>query len=600
MVNKFIKMNNFFSNPITKHFKRYMWIYTLIAFTSAVVNTALIWFSGVIMSIVIAQNSVDIATIPTFQQLNLNSVVNLETDLALLSLITVFLITNFTLQIARITYMNVLGRRLYLLLLNSIFVSFSKLRYSHFTNSSPEYYRVLILSEVQEFVNNIFKPFLELLSSGLILFSLTITLSLIISPGLMIATLIVSIIFAILFILCKKVTRTAGRQRLENNSLRYSLFEAFVSNYKYIKFIGRQNYFVQQFYNYSWKVATAFEKINFFSQLPSILIQNFALGLIVVGAIILFSPDQTPSDLMLEVSVVAFATLRMLPEFSKISVSISIFQANIQLIEKVRNALVSVERDLRIDQEVRSKFISEQFRILKFNDVDFHYDPGKHSVIRKLSFEVKLGDHLIILGKTGTGKSTIVDMLLGLVSPTNGEIFLNEHEYKFLTLEHLHKLIAYVPQQITLFDESVIANITMNFNGDCDFELLKLAISISKCDDFVNLDDERSYNKNIGANGALLSGGQRQRLAIARAIYSGASVIVFDEAFNALDETTKIDVRNALHKHGKFTIIEVSHDLLNLPEYAKILCLGQDFSYDFGKLKDVKERALLSGLLRHN
>lgn len=198
---------------------------------------------------------------------------------------------------------------------------------------------------------------------------------------------------------------------------------------------------------------------------------------------------------------------------------------------------------------------------IRFDQVSFLYPDRVHHALHKLSVTIPAGSRVAISGPSGSGKSTFADLLMGLIKPSDGRIFIDGVELVAPRLAAWRKSIAHVPQSIFLADASIAANIALTFDGsEPDMERVRRASHIAQLDGFIGTLPEQ-YDTRIGENGVLLSGGQRQRLALARALYKQAPVLVLDEATSALDDETEEAVVTALDELQTegCTIIVITH-----------------------------------------
>ena len=182
--------------------------------------------------------------------------------------------------------------------------------------------------------------------------------------------------------------------------------------------------------------------------------------------------------------------------------------------------------------------INEELEFIKINKINFRYDINSPIILKELFLEIKKGENIGIIGSSGVGKTTFLDVLLGLLKPNSGEITYNNKNI-FTNIKKWQSMIGYVPQEVNLIDDSIIRNICFNFEDDnYDKELLDKVLNKSKLKDFIeNCND--GLLTTIGERGARISGGQRQRIGIARALYRRAPILVFDEATNSLDKANR-------------------------------------------------------------
>ena len=224
---------------------------------------------------------------------------------------------------------------------------------------------------------------------------------------------------------------------------------------------------------------------------------------------------------------------------------------------------------------------------IEFKKVNFGFEKEK-TLIKNLNFNIEKNSIFGIFGKTGSGKSTILDLIIGLYAPQEGEILIDNKEIKNIKKEEWLTNIAYVGQNNFIFDNNILSNITYEFSNEKDkdkkinhFEfnkdLLEKAINYSCVKEFIGNTDSLKNNINIGEKGNQLSGGQLQRIAIARAIYSNRPVLIFDEISSALDESTEIKIfENLLKLKSENKTIIISSHSKNLERYCdKMLNLDE-------------------------
>jgi ATP-binding cassette subfamily B protein len=212
---------------------------------------------------------------------------------------------------------------------------------------------------------------------------------------------------------------------------------------------------------------------------------------------------------------------------------------------------------------------------IRFDNVSFRYGLSGPWVISKLDLEIKKGARIGIIGSTGSGKSTAIDLLMGLLEPTQGQILVDGQQIKHNDLRAWQKIVAHVPQTIFLTDNTIAENIAFGILPEqIHHESVRLAAKQARIAEFIESRPE-GYKAIVGERGVRLSGGQRQRIGIARALYKKADVIVFDEATSALDNETEQNVMEAIESLGdELTILIVAHRLSTLKKCTDIVELA--------------------------
>jgi ATP-binding cassette, subfamily B, bacterial MsbA len=232
---------------------------------------------------------------------------------------------------------------------------------------------------------------------------------------------------------------------------------------------------------------------------------------------------------------------------------------------------------------------------LRFERVSFRYEPEGPDVLRDVSLEIRPGESIALVGRSGSGKSTLVNLLPRFFRPTQGRILLDGHDLEDLRLRDLRRQIAYVGQNVTLFADSVAANIAYGRMGATPEEIRAAAEAAHALEFIERL--PQGFDTEVGENGALLSGGQRQRLAIARALLRDAPLLILDEATSALDNESERMVQSALeHLMQTRTTVIIAHRLSTIERADRIVVL------DAGQVAEIGTHAELlarDGLYTH-
>ena len=300
--------------------------------------------------------------------------------------------------------------------------------------------------------------------------------------------------------------------------------------------------------------------------MPNRLIETFAvLGLFILIVIANWSGIKDNSTLIMIGAFMA-AAYKIIPGIVKIINAAGQMKAHEISISDLETPDKKTEKEFQTNEAVSVETI-------QFKNLDFRY--GDHCVLNNFSLPIKKGDFIGITGKSGKGKTTILNLLLGFLQPSKGEIFINDHSVSTIELKKYWPMISYVRQQSFLIHDSILRNITLSENA-YDEEKLEFALNISGLKDFITQSSE-GLNKMITENGKNISGGQQQRIAIARALYKNAELILLDEPFNELDEGSTALLAQHFKEMsiaGK-TIVMISHDSKSLSFCNKIISFDE-------------------------
>jgi len=313
--------------------------------------------------------------------------------------------------------------------------------------------------------------------------------------------------------------------------------------------------------------------VNIFLQwVPRFVVEGAGIVLLALYAIYL---SLQPGGLNVAVPVIgamAFGAQRLLPMLQQVYSGWSALQGSQQMLRDVEYILDIKEHRAALpppDQAIRFE------REMAFENISFSYARSPSPVFSDVSLTIEKGSRIGVVGKTGSGKSTLVDLFMGLLLPTDGQITIDGKTLTAGNRISWYALITHVPQSIYLADTSIAANIALSAEGDgIDRERMERAAEIAQLREYIDTLPD-GYETSVGERGVRLSGGQRQRLGLARAFYMRASVLVLDEATSALDSDTEDKVMRALDAlEEKITIIMVTHRLRTLRNCDSVITVG--------------------------
>ena len=323
---------------------------------------------------------------------------------------------------------------------------------------------------------------------------------------------------------------------------------------------------------------------------PRYAIEALGIALIVSLAYFLsLKPGGITASLPI-LGVLAFGAQRLLPALQQVYSTWSTITGNH---ESLVDVLELIEQPLPPD--VKQKPLSPLLfkESIQFNNVSFRYTDDEAFVLSQISLSIKRGSSVGIVGPTGSGKSTLIDLLMGLIEPTEGEILVDENKIKGETLYAWQNTIAHVPQSIFLTDTSMAENIAFGVPLESiNSERVKKSAQIAQISNFIE-ESQEGYNTQVGERGVRLSGGQRQRIGIARSLYKDAKVLVFDEATSALDNTTEGLVINAINKlEEALTTFFIAHRLTTIRDCDVIIELDAGKVIAQGSYEELLEQSL--------
>lgn len=376
-----------------------------------------------------------------------------------------------------------------------------------------------------------------------------------------------------------------SKTSVENNN---SVIEC-IKNFKEVKILGIENYFYNKFIENQKKFNNSMLKNNFYTLIPPYIIESVIVVTFILFAFILTIQNlHNPTKILASYGLVVMAVFRIAPCLNRIQSAFNQINATSDLTNKLNEYAGKYDFDDKDLPELDATLPELEFKDkIALTDINFQYVEGK-SVIKNLNLEIKQGEFVGIIGESGAGKTTLVEILMGLLPVNYGTVYLDDIYIGKRNFFSLRKIIGYVPQNINLIDGSFKENVAWGIpEDDVDYKLVESALKKAQLWEFVQTFEEGIDAKVvIGSNG--LSQGQKQRLAIARALYRNPKILIFDEATSALDIKTEAEVTEMLKEFkGEKTIISIAHRLSTLKMCDKIIYMKRGEIIDIGTFKQL-------------
>ncbi len=398
-----------------------------------------------------------------------------------------------------------------------------------------------------------------------------------------IITIVLVILFVCIFLgifkFLKPKLKMFAKSNQKNHGMMIKWIQQSLGAIKDIKILQKESFFVDKYYDSSIKYSSAQKHYHFFEQFPRLLIESFVVSVILLVIIYLLYRGIDASTIIVQMAVFAMAAFRLMPSMNRLQVALS---ALIYLTPSIN----VVYRDLKNTRVAgylehdENKFLDLN-KDISINNISYKYPNTDKYIFRDISFSIQKGRSIGFEGPTGAGKTTLIDVVLGLLDPTEGTITvdgINIHKNK----KSWFSKIGYVPQFIYLTDDTIKNNILFYDDENISEEKLKTVIEQAQLKEFIDsLPD--GLDTVVGERGIRLSGGQRQRIGIARALYKKPELLVLDEATSALDNDTEKAVMQSIeHLYGKITMLVIAHRLTTIEKCDEI------YKIDKGTLIKVK------------
>ncbi len=389
---------------------------------------------------------------------------------------------------------------------------------------------------------------------------------------LLVVAAVMVILFLLIYILNKKKNIEWGKKAQFYETARVkTLMESF-NSIKELKIKNIESFFFKE-HKLSNDLKAEFTiKHSFNIYLPKLFFEIVILFTILVIVFILRELNFSQDELITKIGLFSAAAFRLYPSTYKIINSLQNFNFGLPAIVNINDEMKDIVLNER-EEKNKLGSIDKNFNFekLSVNNLYFRYPNRDNYILENLSLEIKKNEVIGIKGETGSGKSTLIDIISGLLIPSKGKFYLNGKELNYLP-KSWNKNFSYVSQNIALLDNSIKKNITFGDEKNLDDNELEKIIEITQLKNLIK-SSTRGLDTLIGDKGIKISGGEKQRIGIARALYSKKDLLIMDEATNALDEITENKIMSNIKKIKNITIILISHKKSSLSYCEKIFKL---------------------------
>lgn len=394
-----------------------------------------------------------------------------------------------------------------------------------------------------------------------------------------ILTLVLGGAYGSIYAFTRKKLRHLGKDRIAANSARFQLASEAFGAIKDIKLLGCEGSFLEHFANPSKRFNYNQASSMMIGELPRYALEAIAFGGVLVIAIYMLMRGQRVEEMIPVLGFYAFAGYRLMPGLQQVFASYTRMSFGAPAVQNLHRELVSGSDALGADAPLLPSISREGRKALpltkhiELDGISFAYQDADGPVLEDVTLSIECNSIVGIVGTTGSGKTTLVDIILGLLRLQSGEIRIDGVPITDANIKAWQNGLGYVPQYICLIDDTITRNIALGVpDEEIDQVAIERAATIANIHDVIINDLPNGYDTSVGERGVRLSGGQRQRIGIARALYHDPSVLVFDEATSALDSNTEAAVMDAINKlAGTRTILMIAHRLTTLNACQAIL-----------------------------
>jgi len=438
-----------------------------------------------------------------------------------------------------------------------------------------------VMGDVANYTGGVLLPLLDSIARALTA-ALLLTILFLVHPTIALSTAVgLGAFYVVVF-------RLLARKRQEaNEGFRiafagsYREAQQMLGGIKPIKVHRAEEHFLSRFAGHSAAVAQMSARVPILTNSTRYLVEPLAFGGLVLAVVALAARGREFSDILPNLGVMAVAGYRLLPALQLLYGQVTQFTSMRYSLDEVFEEFVAAEQDEKsgnVEISLGKSRPIEWQDAITLDEVSFIYPGNDRRVLDRFSVTIQKNTSTGFIGPTGSGKSTLIDLLLGLHRPTSGRVLIDGKPFTPELIPSLQATIGYVPQELFLIDDTIARNIALGVpDNEIDNARLQEVCAMAQILDFIERELRDAFHTIVGERGVRLSGGERQRLGLARALYHRPSLLLLDEATSALDTATEAKLIEALRNlSGKLTIVTVAHRLSTVAGSDKLIDLGNE------------------------
>jgi len=462
--------------------------------------------------------------------------------------------------------------------------------YSFFLNQNSALLGKNILSEVQVAVKGVIVPLLEILSRVIVAIFIFILL-LVVEPILAFSSIVIlGGAYVLTYRIIKRRLQIKGKERYRTNAEKFKAVNEAFGDIKQVKLMGCEKFFLKRFSKPSIENAKHNASAQIIGLIPRYIIEIIAFGGIIIVVLYFLIVKGELGEFLPIIGLYAVSVYRLLPSIQSIFSNVAHVRFNAQGIDALFEEMLSF-KDTKVSASLGKKKVELlPFKeVLELKNITYTYPETDRPVIKDLNIKININTSIAFTGATGAGKTTIANIILGLLGPDSGKMVVDGAEITDENLASWQRNLGYIPQDIYLQHNTVISNITFGIPYDkVNMDSVIKAAKIANIHDFIIEELPEKYNTIVGERGVRLSGGQRQRIGIARALYHDPAVLVLDEATSALDGATEHEVFKAIDNIARTkTLIIIAHRLTTIQDCDVIYVMEKGKIVGVGKYNDL-------------
>jgi ATP-binding cassette, subfamily B, bacterial PglK len=428
--------------------------------------------------------------------------------------------------------------------------------------------------EVPDLFTEVMRDILIILTELLVMVCVSTLLMSVEPQSTLVAVLVLGVSSLVFYQLVRRPVSLWGKQQHHHMGQMMQWVNQGLGSIKETRVLGRESYFLHQYRLSAAAYTEAMQRIQFINKLPRLYVETVAVIVLLLVLMLDLTQGRRPRSLLLLLSLFAMAAFRMMTSMNRIVAAVSTIRFYSHALDAVQGDLMSIapgETGLQSSPIVRLRLRES----IELDGISYTYPGTQNPALHQLSLQIRRGDAIGIAGPSGAGKTTLVDVLLGLLIPDGGEVRIDGQPL-LRQRAAWQRCIGYIPQNVYLSDDTIRRNVAFGVpDEDIDEAQVWRALRLAQLGSFTEKLSQQ-LDARVGEMGVRISGGQRQRIAIARALYHDPEVLVMDEATAALDNETERSIVQALEAlRGEKTMIVIAHRLSTIRNCDRIFWMKQ-------------------------
>lgn len=456
---------------------------------------------------------------------------------------------------------------------------FQPYEYHLYTNSSEI---IGAVNKAQIIVGNVLLPLIRMIISLFIIIAISITL-LVINPKVFyLASVSIGLSYLVISFFTKTLLKSNSSIIAKNQSLRVKELQEALGGIREIILDSSYHYYISRFSKIEYDLRSSQAKNLVIGEFPRYIMETVGIVGISAFAFLAVSSSSGFNNIIPLLGALALGAQKLLPLIQQVYAGWANINGNLAVLRDVINLLNAKSKPITKMVSEKIDFNSE----ISLRNIYFKYQNSNNNVLKNIDFSIKKGEKIGIIGKTGSGKSTLVDLIMSFLQPSEGKFFVDNVEINSFNRNIWQSMVANVPQSIFLIDGTISENITLSRDLP-NKKILEKVCKQARINDYIN-SLPYGLKTSIGERGIRLSGGQIQRIGIARALYKNPSILILDEATSSLDNFTEKEIIKSIEcLDDQLTIITIAHRLTTLSFCDKIIQMDQGILAKIGSYEDL-------------